>query len=1581
MKKYLYNILFIMVTLCITVFADDVSAMDSSHFAVLSNNITSAIVLAEDMRVDGNLMVASDLRLNGHSLVVYGNVTLYGRLDISDGSLYVMGDLRQEYNISHSSESCNLNVGSGTLKVEGNYQVISPYSSYTIGFDAGSGRTEIGGNFILAGDNGGASNCEFIMVDDNAYVFVNGDFYLDSSYRYNFDINAGTLEVRGNFHQKSTDAKVNDNFRAAGTHKVILSGNEEQVVFFEDPTICGFNILEIQNQSGELNFQTMVSFKELSGDLSCKGDINIRGTTFSGQSIRGRSLTTRVNEFTQGVKLDLEQDLVISGGSINFGNNHNTINGDVTLNGILNIEDGGLYITGNLRQEYKDSTISCRLNVGSGTLKVEGNYQLFSHYTKSPVIFDAGNGRTEIGGNFMLASEDGNVSNCKFIMLGDNAYILVNGDFYINASDHNFDIDAGILELKGNFMQKGYKFSFQAGGTHTTILSGVGEQIIAFETPSTSYFNILEVRNQSGELDFQTMVNFKELSGDLSCKGDINIRGTTFSGQSIRGRSLTTRVNEFTQGVKLDLEQDLVISGGSINFGNNHNTINGDVTLNGILNIEDGGLYITGNLRQEYKDSTISCRLNVGSGTLKVEGNYQLFSHYTKSPVIFDAGNGRTEIGGNFMLASEDGNVSNCKFIMLGDNAYILVNGDFYINASDHNFDIDAGILELKGNFMQKGYKFSFQAGGTHTTILSGVGEQIIAFETPSTSYFNDIVNKNSDGVRFLSWDEYLEWLANNGNSNLKFTVTFDTVVGEKMKVLVNAHSALSNLPAPTHGEFEFAGWYKEKGYKNRWDTENDRVTENITLYALWKSGEDLEVDQYIIEQVSKYTSDDAMLLMDKILSNDCSDDVKLQVLNEMFQNYGLTNVKEGIQYISETSAHRMNYRYLTTDDIYCAYNFGSWLTNTTKGRFARGLLYSSGLIFNFEKDAYFDILTGTETETPGTQKYKKMLMDFMTASDSGIEVLESAKKTGNFFNRFIKLNNIEIDYRIEDLMKQIIDCSSKSEKESLQKEFATLLLERAGVGKTLSFKSEKFADALGTATDILSFVSSTSEDIIGIINMEEQIELYTKYSDFLKTIYLNPNVAVEMRLAAKHLYDDIESGYYNKFQSILRNCLDFEKNLFNVSLLEGAVKEADLIVNFSSFLINTFFIDVGDFVRQASYTQGYAELSALYSMKLKEDAANFKLSPTAENAWSFFEDYNLLWSLRYKGEEQFLEMSSIRAIMGEIKAFNYTAKENIVRETLNRLCESKFEFTEYEIPKSMQYVSKSVMNCPVNVYVYTQNGDFIAELLDGVECDITNEYGRFAVVYRPYMGEYAKVICQNNDEKLIIKAEAVSDGLLNFETTTVGDTSAYAFDNLHITKGNIIETTDTSTYTIFSNENDEFGTQYMLNKIDYNTYVPIERIMINNKSNITLNMGEKYVLNTTLSPVNATNKMVAWISDNEDILIVENGVITALREGTATIYAYAVDSDNIVDSIEISVAPANLALSQNQVSVNSSIGQLIVTGYKNGQIEKIEFINGYESELSGFGDCEYMKAFLWHTPNTISPLCENKIIYMHPAH
>lgn len=70
---------------------------------------------------------------------------------------------------------------------------------------------------------------------------------------------------------------------------------------------------------------------------------------------------------------------------------------------------------------------------------------------------------------------------------------------------------------------------------------------------------------------------------------------------------------------------------------------------------------------------------------------------------------------------------------------------------------------------------------------------------------------------------------------------------------------------------------------------------------------------------------------------------------------------------------------------------------------------------------------------------------------------------------------------------------------------------------------------------------------------------------------------------------------------------------------------------------------------------------------------------------------------------------------------------------------------------------------------------------------------------------------------------------------------------------------------------------------------VPVASVSLD-KASATLEVGKSVTLTATVSPDNATNKSVTWASDHEDVATVENGVVTAVAAGTATITVTTVD-------------------------------------------------------------------------------------------
>lgn len=82
-------------------------------------------------------------------------------------------------------------------------------------------------------------------------------------------------------------------------------------------------------------------------------------------------------------------------------------------------------------------------------------------------------------------------------------------------------------------------------------------------------------------------------------------------------------------------------------------------------------------------------------------------------------------------------------------------------------------------------------------------------------------------------------------------------------------------------------------------------------------------------------------------------------------------------------------------------------------------------------------------------------------------------------------------------------------------------------------------------------------------------------------------------------------------------------------------------------------------------------------------------------------------------------------------------------------------------------------------------------------------------------------------------------------------------------------------------------------------------------KSEVSITVGKTATLTATITPSNATNKNVSWKSNAEDVATVENGVVTAVAEGNATITVTTKDGSHTATCVvTVTAAPAGVTYS-----------------------------------------------------------------------
>jgi hypothetical protein len=412
--------------------------------STLNISITNPLVLTNEMTI-GTFIFKGTLDIAGKNLIA-NEIEMNGidtAIDLNGGKI-TTGSLVQ---------------GNGTMNIHGGKIEAGSLLQSHGTMDINGGILEIQGNYTINKYNDACLK----MVNAADYVKVGGIFYTKSTYNHSGSLTAGVLEIKGDFTREGSY----NNFNPSGTHKVVLSGTEPQIVKFNNYGNNRFNILDM-NTAAQVTFSSPLKVNTLIG-------------------------IERINP-TSTLELSITDPLILTKETITIGT-------FILREGMLDI--AGKNLIANKIEMYGENTLidlhGGKIEAGSllqshGTIDINGGQIITGSLQQSHGTMDIHGGTLEIQAAYTITG-----SAC-LKMVNEADYVKVGGDFSTKSSfDHSGSLTAGVLEIKGNFTRNNSRYNnFCASGTHKVILDGAMSQFLDFADQNSRYnnrFNILEMNN------------------------------------------------------------------------------------------------------------------------------------------------------------------------------------------------------------------------------------------------------------------------------------------------------------------------------------------------------------------------------------------------------------------------------------------------------------------------------------------------------------------------------------------------------------------------------------------------------------------------------------------------------------------------------------------------------------------------------------------------------------------------------------------------------------------------------------------------------------------------------------------------------------------------------------------------------------------------------------------------------------------------------------------------------------------------------------------------------------------------------
>jgi hypothetical protein len=530
-------------------------------------------------------------------------------------------------------------------------------------------------------------------------------------------LTAGALAVAGNFTEGGGGAAP-DAFNAGPAFQTLLNATVASTFTFNDPNNSAFGALFINDAAGvtALSQFQVTDLTLTAGVLSGSTGATIYGTLtdplahWAAGNISFASSTTPVSASTP---------TITPAAQITFNNNPSVLAANLTVNGTVNVQ-GNLVPNGH-------------------TLTVSG-----------------------VSNGFATSA------NGQLTMTNPADVVSVAGNVTFGSASSGGPMSAGTLAIGGNFMQSGSSQSISTSGTNTILFNGSGTQTVIFSSPDGNFaagvcvaacVQNLTVNKPSGALNFLTTVKVQGdfvnnssaatvstpvsslnqpfiiagnaafgLNGAFHVTG---IGGTTFSkgaGTTVDTVTYFGASQPYNPGTLGEFYSDIR---GTANW-TGQGTLNGQMVVDGQLNVSTGGAVVTGNFS------------TAGVGTLRMSTN----------PTDVLAIGGVATFGGG----STNGLLTQGSVVITGPA----------INVTGEAYD---------------------EIGGTHTTIVNGSsGTQTLSWTAPVAGHgYNNLTMQGASFKQF-SGDQYI-------TGTLLFDPAMTGTVSGSYNIYVNNLADNSSIP------------------------------------------------------------------------------------------------------------------------------------------------------------------------------------------------------------------------------------------------------------------------------------------------------------------------------------------------------------------------------------------------------------------------------------------------------------------------------------------------------------------------------------------------------------------------------------------------------------------------------------------------------------------------------------------------------------------------------------------------------------------------------------------------------------------